>query len=554
MAKGYMYVAPAVQPQETFADKFSKIGQQMSQAQQANQAAMAQRMQALRKQRNAQLSQLMAPLKNTDSWSRADIDELNSLIAQSKQNLISNPEAYPDLLMAVYNYASQGKSHSRVRTGLNNEEEQYVSYMNNEREWPVDGYSAVTSAQDFRQRADSYDNMFVETGDWTDPSTNLVYTVGDYLTPGKNSTMKEMFAAANEGAEISYQQDPNTGITKAVAIRDGQPIGEAVVSGPLAFHPGRGSAEYFTPDAVNTQYVSPEDEIKNLNNAVVNLRGQIQSRDIQEPEARARFEETLRRRFRGDFGQGQRSAAMDMWNDMYAEEHGEYDPAKAQRTVDESGNPIPSFYDDAGVSTPEDLFVNKGMELANLTYKAPSSTGGSTRINRFNDESKSFTKMTGLPTPFETDAAHIDRRVLYQGVDQDLQAIGSSLEELKQSNRVHIHIPGQRLLYNDRKFQGMEAYLDAGNGVIMLEKADGFEGKPSSRATSNRWSENRVGDENFWNQFPERKYEIISIYENDGVTFTQAFIDLSSDFDRAYSGDANVDTNTLLKVITEKSR
>ena len=195
--------------------------------------------------------------------------------------------------------------------------------------------------------------------------------------------------------------------------------------------------------------------------------------------------------------------------------------------------------------TPLKMYTDEIVKLANVSFKAPATGSRSTRQSQFAEDSKSYSVKTGLPDAFVQDQQDEKRGVLYQNMDEELQRYGTNTQELLEGKRIHIHVPGQKLLYNDRKYEGMEVYLD--QNIIMLEKADNYEGKASSRVTSNRWSPDRLNDR-YWSSLPEKKYDIIQI-NNDKDQPTDAFLDLTTDFAKSYGNDPQVDENTLEQTI-----
>ena len=542
MAKGYMYVAPATQPKETYAEKFSNIGKQMQAAQMANQKAAMENMRAARKQMNSQLSQLMAPLKNTENWARADIDQLNDIIDQSRQIMRTNPQAFPDLLMSVYNYASQGKSHARVRSGLNNEEEQYIMYQSGEREWPVDGYAAITSADDYRSRVDSYDNMGVPTGDiFTDNSTGLDYEVFEYITPGKNVTVKDMFVSNNQGAQFNIQEDPNTGVVTMIASKDGVPVNEAIIAGPLAFHPGRGSANYFTPQAINVERTTPDDFVKQINPTIVNLRQRVNADDMTESEAR----EAIASSVAGDFnnsklGQGMRAEAMSMWEEANPNE--EYD--ESLFIIDENGD---SPATDRGIKSPLELYTDAVVARSGVAKTPDRSRGsGGGALNDWPQDREGNGGYKGWTSGLNDDIAPGSLRA--QLYDEDVKNIPTD------APRADLFIGNENLEFQGNNYGKIIAFPSQ-NIILLPKRGDEWMGTPSDLNLGDNESlrYQHIGDSMYWKKDPSSRY--IKIYirdinnQDDPTATTTEFDELSSKFAYRYRRDPSVNKETLLNEI-----
>ena len=538
MAKGYMYVAPATQPKETYAEKFSNIGKQMQAAQMASQQAAIENMRAARKQMNSQLSQLMAPLKNTENWSRADIDQLNDIIDQSRQIMMANPQAFPDLLMSVYNYASVGKSQARVRSGLNNEEEQYIMYMRGERDWPVDGYAAMTSAEDYRSRVDSYDNMGIPTGnDFTDNATGLNYKVFEYLTPGKNATIKDVFMSNNQGAEFNVQEDPSTGVVKMIASRDGVPVNEAIIAGPLAFHPGRGSADYFTPQGINIEITTPDNFVKQINPTIVNLRQRVNADDMTESEAREAIASSVARNFNNPkLGQGMRAEAMSMWEEANPNE--EYD--ESLFIIDENGDSPAS---DRGIKSPLELYTDAVVARSGVA-KTPdrSRGGGGGALNDWPQDREGNGGYKGWTSGLNDDIAPGSLRA--QLYDEDVRNIPTD------APRAELFIGNENLEFQGNNYGKVIAYPNQ-NIILLPKRGEAWMGKPSDLGLSDESVRyQHIGDRMYWDKDPSSQY--IKIYINDPsdpTRTTPEFDELSSKFAYRYRRDSSVNDQTLLNEI-----
>lgn len=535
-----MYVAPATQPKETHAEKFSNIGRQMQAAQMANQNAAIENMRSARKQMNNQLSQLMSPLKSTENWSRADIDQLNDIINQSRQIMMTNPQSFPDLLMSVYNYASVGKSQARVRSGLNNEEEQYVMYMRGERDWPVDGYAAMTSADDYRSRVDSYDNMGLPTGeDFTDNATGLNYEVFEYLTPGKNATIKDVFMSNNQGAEFNVQEDPNTGVVKIIASKDGAPVNEAVIAGPLAFHPGRGSADYFTPQAINVERTTPDDFVKQTNTTIVNLRQRVNAgNDLSESEARSILSSSVATVYNTPQGQGMRAEAMDMWENQYG---GEYEYDESLFIPDESGKSPADVY---GIKNPQELYTEAYVSRAGVARvpDRPRSGGGGGALNDWPQDREGNGGYKGWTSGLTDDVA--PGSVRSQLYDEDVRNIPTD------APRAELFIGNENLEFQGANYGKVIAYPNQ-NMILLPKRGEAWMGKPSDLALSDESVRyQHIGNRMYWDKDPSSQY--IKIYINDPsdpTRTTPEFDELSSKFAYRYRRDSSVNEQTLLNEI-----
>ena len=541
----FMYVAPDVAPSETFSESFGKIGERMRQAGVANQQARqeaqrlaAQNQRSLMAQRNSQYNALLNVGKNTENFSMADLEELNDLKMQSLEKFQENPDLFANLLTNLTTHYNMGKKHAQLKTGAFSAADEYIALLGNTRDFRgPEGMMPILSAEDFQTKNKSYDQMGEKTGErFTDPTTGLEMDVFNYYNPGSLTTYDASFRQKHSGAEIQRVEDQN-GTVKLVAIQNGAPIDEQVVSGPLIFYPERGSGKYFTPQTINIERTTPEDFLSGrgggINHVVTNVRGQVQAKEITEDQARVILAESVSRVFNSPSGTGMQAAAVDMWNQTYGEQYGQFNPEIAETYQ---------------LQTPLQMFTDTFLDLANVSYKEPASSSGSTRQSQFAEDSKRYSVKTGLPDAFVQDQQDEKRGVLYQNMDEELQSYGTNTQELIEGKRVHIHVPHQKLLYRDRKFENIEVYLD--QNIIMLEKADNYEGKESSRTTSNRWSPERLNDR-YWSSLPEKKYDIIQIYDAQGNP-TDAMNDLMLDFAKAYGSDPQVNENTLMQIIAEK--
>ena len=542
----FMYVAPDVAPSETFSESFGKIGERMRQAGVANQQARqdaqriaAQNQRSLMAQRNTQYNALLNVGKNTENFSMADLEELNDLKMQSLEKFQENPDLFAGLLTNLTTHYNMGKKHAQLREGTTSKESEYIAYLDNVREFRgPEGMMPIVSAEDYSSRLNSYDKMGVKNGDtFIDPTTQLEMDVFDYYTPGSTTTYDASFRQKHSGAEIQRVQEQN-GTVKLVAMQNGTPIDEQVVSGPLIFYPARGNDSFFNPQTINVERTTPEDFLSGrgggINHVVTNVRGQVQAKEITEDQARVILAESVNRVFNSPSGTGMQAAAVDMWNQTYGEQYGQFNPETAETYQ---------------LQTPQEMFIDAFLDMANVSYKEPAARSGSTRQSQFAEDSKAYSVKTGLPDKFVQDQQDEKRGVLYQNIDEELQSYGTNTQELLEGKRIHIHVPHQKLLYSDRRYEGMEVYLD--QNIIMLEKADNYEGKPSSRVTSNRWTEDRLNDR-YWNSLPEKKYDIIQIYEADGKTLTDRMDDLVGDFAKSYGSDPRVKNETLMQIIAEK--
>jgi hypothetical protein len=542
----FMYVAPDVAPSETFSESFGKIGERMRQAGVANQQARqeaqrlaAQNQRSLMAQRNSQYNALLNVGKNTENFSMADLEELNDLKMQSLEKFQENPDLFANLLTNLNTHYNMGKKHAQLREGTTSKESEYIAYLDNVRDFRgPEGMMPIVSAEDYGNRLKSFDQMGVKTGErFTDPNTQLEVDIFNYYTPGSMTTYDASFRQKHSGAEIQRVQEQN-GTVKLVAMQNGTPIDEQVVSGPLIFYPARGNDQFFNPQTINVERTTPEDFLSGrgggINHVVTNVRGQVQAKEITEDQARVILTESVSRVFNSPSGTGMQASAVDIWNQTYGEQYGEFNPETAETYQ---------------LPTPQQMYIDAFLDMANVSYKEPAARSGSTRVSKFNEDRDSYTVSTGLPDDFVSDQNDEKRGVLYQNIDQELQGYGTNTQELRESKRAHIFVPGQKLLLNDRKYDTLEVYLD--QGIILMEKSDNFDGNPSSRTTANRWTEDRL-NERYWDRLPEKKYDIVRIYNEDGLTLSDSFLDLAKAFNAAYGNDTQVNNETLLQIIEEK--
>jgi|11BtaG_2_1085332.scaffolds.fasta_scaffold00040_9 hypothetical protein len=542
----FVYVAPDVAPSETFSESFGKIGERMRQAGVANQQARqeaqrlaAQNQRSLMAQRNTQYNALLNVGKDTENFSMADLEEINDLKMQSLEKFEENPDLFKNLLTNLTTHYNMGKKHAQLKEGATSAADEYIALLGNVRDFRgPEGMMPILSAEDFQTKNKSYDQMGEKTGErFTDPTTQLEMDIFNYYTPGSVTTYDASFRQKHSGAEIQRVQEQN-GTVKLVAMQNGTPIDEQVVSGPLIFYPARGNGQFFNPQTINVERASPEDLLsgrgKTLAGAVNNLRGMVQARDIKPEEARARLAERINGLFQSPVtGQGVRASALDMWNDAYGEDYGDIPMEEAINTY--------------GLPSPQEMYTKTFLDIANVSYKEPAARSGSTRVSKFDRDS--YTVNTGLPDDFVSDQNDEKRGVLYQNIDQELQEYGTNTQELLESKRSHIFVPGQKIFLNDRKYDTLEVYFD--QNIVLMEKSDNFDGKPSSRTTANRWTEDRL-NERYWDRLPEKKYDVVRIYNEDGKTLTDEFGDLAKAFKYAYGNDPQVSDETLLQVIEEK--
>jgi hypothetical protein len=231
------------------------------------------------------------------------------------------------------------------------------------------------------------------------------------------------------------------------------------------------------------------------------------------------------------------ASAVDMWNQIYGEQYGEFNPETAETYQ---------------LPTPQQMYIDAFLDMANVSYKAPAASSGSTRQSQFAEVRPTLNVETGLPDDFITDQNDEERRYLYMNIDNDLQAYGTNSEELAEGRRMHIHVPQQKLLYKDRKYENIEVFFD--QNIILLEKADNYEGTKSergNRSSLNVYEPGRLNN-SYWNNLPERKYDIVEMYNPDGRTPTNAYFDLMGEFDKAHGNDPQVSHDTLDEVIREK--
>jgi len=532
-----MFVGALVNPQETAAQTLAKPGQKMQQREISKQQMAAERMKALRTERNSRLNALLKLGTNTENFSKADLDNLNSVKSQAEELLYSNPESFPDIWMAVANAYSAGQTHASLKDGMNNLEDLYIGYLDNTREFKgPEGMAPIVSLEDLNTRNMSFDDMGAKTGGMFQDDLGFKYPIFDYYSPGTTTFIKDEFKSRHAGRDIQTVENPDGTVTLQ-AMQDGVVVAKQLVSGPIQNYPARGNARFYTPQTINIERTPPEVLLDSngpgISHVVTGLRGKVQSREFTEEEAEVALAETVNRIFSSPQGTGMRASALDMWNQTYGEQYGEFSPEIAETYQ---------------LPTPQQMYTNEILKLANVSFKAPAPRSTSTRQSQFAEDSKAYSVKTGLPETFVSDQQDEKRGVLYQNMDEELQGYGTNTQELLEGKRVHIHVPHQKLLYRDRKFEGMEVYLD--QNIIMLEKADNYEGKESSRPTSNRWAPDRLNDR-YWSSLPEKKYDIIQIYDAQGNP-TDAMNDLMLDFAKAYGTDPQVNENTLMQIIAEK--
>ena len=546
----FMYVAPDVAPSETFAESFSKIGDkyaaqaaQFRKERQVRESQAAQNQRSLMAQRNTQYNALLNVGKNTENFSMADLEELNDLKMQSLEKFQENPDLFASLLTNLTTYYSMGKKHAQLREGATSKESEYIAYLDNVREFRgPEGVMPIVSSEDYANRLKSYDQMGVKNGDtFIDPANGTTLNVFDYYTPGSTTTYDAFFRQKHSGAKIQRVQEQN-GTVKLVAMQNGTPIEEQVVSGPLIFHPARGNDSFFNPQTINIERAAPEELLsgrgRTLAGAVNNLRGMVQAEDITPEEARNRLAERINGIFQSPSGTGVRASANDMWNEAYGEDYGDIPMEEAINTY--------------GLPSPQEMYVEAFLDLANVSYKEPATSSRSTRQSQFAEVRPTLNIETGLPDDFITDQNDEERKYLYMNIDDDLQAYGTNSDELIEGRRMHIHVPQQKLLYKDRKYENIEVFFD--QNIILLEKADNYEGTKSdrgSRSSLNVYESDRLNS-SYWDNLPERKYDIVEMYNPDGITPTNAYFDLMDEFDKAHGNDPQVTHDTLDEVIREK--
>ena len=563
MSKGYLYVAPITQPKETFAEKFSTLGEKMSAAQRANQAGQMKQAQALAKQRNQQLSAFNATLKNTDSWSQRDVEVQVDLIKQSEDLLRQNPESYQDLLLELMTYHGLGDSQAKVRSGLSPEDERYIEYQQGERKAPVDGMAAVTSNDDYQLRSQSYDEMFEETGSFTSPS-GLVYPSGNYYAPGTKTTLLNQFQNRVQtesdplfGSEIQVQENPQNGTTTAVAIKDGAVVGEQIVSGPANLFPGRGSGGYFTPRFVSSSFVSAADTVKDFNTVISNLRGQVNGGDISESEARTILSSRVAENYNSPSGAGMRAASMEMWRETYPDR--EFNPEDFKVGEGAENSPAANH----GIKTPLELYQDAVTGIADVS-KDPVRSGSAGRQNDYSASRESWRNVDGLPGGLQQDlGADSPRRVLYGERADGFSSLPSNVQGAE------ITIPNENLEYVDpndpsgstRYYGKLFAYPEA-NIVMLQKKADDYQGKPSDVAVSDDTRNRHLNDNQtstYWDKAPSSRYVNVAIFDDNGK-FTSEFLKLSGNFQQRYRNEATVSTsddaskNTLFQEIMRLSQ
>lgn len=542
MSKGYLYVAPVAQPKETMAEKFGNLGNQMAAAQKANQAAQMKRVQDLNKQRNQQLTQLMGPLKNTENWSQRDLEVLQSLTSQGMEMLRQDPTKYQDILMELWTFHGLGDTQSKVKRGLNPEDERYIEYQMGEREWPVDGYSAVTSEQDYQLRNQSYDQMFEETGEYTSPS-GLVYPSGNYYVPGTRTTMIDQLTNrtmsegdALFGAQIELMEKPN-GTTVAVAMKDGQAVAEQVVAGPANLFPARGSGGYYTPRSVSTSFVTPTETVKDLNTVISNLRGQVNANEISESEAVSRLRVAISDDYNAQkFGAGLRAASMEMWKEKYPDQ--EYDPEMFK--VEEGAQD--SYAARHGIKSPLEVYQDAVLALADLAKDPNRSSQG--RANDFPASRNSWRGMVGLPEGLVEDLSPDNPRSGLYGETAEMFAnIGPN------DKRAEIFIGSENLEFVDPNNPQGATYFGTVFGipsanVVLLEKAaEDYEGVVADGMPADL--ANKHMNDNltnvYWATPPSQRFVAIPIFKDETMKeFTAEYMKLSQNFQNRYKNDPTV--------------
>ena len=533
-----MFVGALVPPRKTAAETLSEPGRRMREVEMSKQQAAAERMRALRTQRNAQLNNLLKLGNNTENFSKADLQALGSAKRQAYDLFASNPDSYPELYMELANIYNAGKTHASLKDGVNNPEATYIGYMDNTKEFRgPDGMMPIVNLEDYGVRGTSFDDMGVQTGGVFQSDSGFKFPIYDYYEPGSTTLMKDQFKARHADKEVQTVENPDGTVT-IQAMQDGVVLDKQMVSGPIQYYPARGNARFYNPQTINIERTPPEVLLDGsgpgISHIVTGLRGKVQSKEFKESEAELALIETVSRIFNSASGTGMRASALDMWNQTYGEQYGEYSDETAETYQ---------------LPTPLKMYTDEIVKLANVSYKAPAPSSRSTRQSQFAGDSKAYSVKTGLPDTFVQDQQDEKRGVLYQNMDEELQRYGTNTQELLEGKRVHIHVPGQKLLYNDRRYENLEVYLD--QNIIMLEKADNYEGKASSRLAANRWSPERLNDR-YWSSLPEKRYDIIQIYEADNKTLTDPMNDLLGDFAKAYGSDPQVNNETLMQIIAEK--
>ena len=96
----------------------------------------------MRTQRNAQLNALLKLGNDTENFSKADLQNLNSAKRQAYELLQANPDSYPELYMELANVYNASKTHASLKDGVNNLEDTYIGYMDNTKEFRSRGHDA----------------------------------------------------------------------------------------------------------------------------------------------------------------------------------------------------------------------------------------------------------------------------------------------------------------------------------------------------------------------------------------------------------------------------
>lgn len=536
MAKGYQFVPQAAMPEVSMADRLASVGAQMAAAQQANSQNLAERMKEARKQRNTMMSSLASPLKNTQDWAAEDLSEFNRVIEESQALLRTNPALYPELQRNIYNFYSQGTKHAALRKGINNAEDRYLQAMSGDLKPKVEGKQYVTSDEDLMMRTQSFDRLGEKTGEMWQDQMGIGLTLYDYYAPGSLTTMKQSIEAqaAESGVEVSYETDPETGITYAsIPGSQRQPV-----SGPYYGLPGRGSGRYFQLETIDISRTPVTEYIKLTTATIQNLRREVDADRMTRSDAEAILRRNAIQYHNLPQSTGARAAAMDMWNERYAATQNEYDPALAEIPEGEQE----SEYQKRGVKTPAEVYADAYVTQASVSKTERSSSGGGSGAT-WDQDRRSNTSGTGPAVLIEEDLAG-PRAVLYEEYPQ-LKNIDAN------QKRADINIGGENMKFRGKNYGEMSGYPDL-NMVLLHRKESDYMGKPSSWDSDDETRFKHLNDSLYWDALPEIPFEIIQIY-NDPLDptkgYTEEFERLSADYYHRYRNSQGITQDALIKEI-----
>ena len=571
MANGYNYVPPYVSPEETFAKRLSNLGKQVQSAAMQQGAQRAEAIRALRAEQKTRFAQIAQIGKNTNDFSRADQEELNSLKQQSLDILAENPELLPALQIELGNYYSMGKQNTEAIRGAGDTSETYQQYLNGTKKFAGEtGVMADVSSSDFEMKLKSYDELGQPTGEtWTSPSTGLEHTIMNYYEPGTMIPMEAIFYGTypqEGGFIVDKVQDPNNSTTMLVARnQDGVEVDRRVVAGPLMFYSRRGTGSFFAPRTVNIARQTPADYLNEISlGLLTRVQQGINNGKYTVEEGEAIILNDLRTRYNNEaLGEGMRSASIDLWNTM----NPTYEGGWTDDLFERSGEGAETESQRQGLKTPLETYEEQVLGLAALEKKVekPTQTKPTSAQTSWDGDRDGFRQQLGLPQQFQDDLQGSESEVYTNeewGLESELKAMGVSSAQLAAEKRAQLPISGGiKPTFGNTTYSSIEAFPNVGDGVLFLTKRDekDWEGKLSfygqrAGGRSKSLESDRIHNPTYWDKFPSSQYDVIQIYKDPSAfdpkdRYTDKFLALAQDFANKYKNAEGVDIETLEKQI-----